>query len=127
MEMEPREPLGKGDPVLMPNRICLDCGRAIPATETRCSTHRKPRRYYGSTWRATRARILTRDGETCRYCGRHATTVDHVIPLERGGTNDEANLVAACGRCNSSKAGKTLKEWRPNWTEEHALRARLRP
>jgi 5-methylcytosine-specific restriction endonuclease McrA len=107
-------------------RICLDCGRPIPATETRCPDHRKPRRYYGGSWRKTRAAILTRDSHRCHYCGGKATTIDHVLPLERGGTNDPANLVAACGRCNYSKQEKTVEEWRPDWTEEHALREKLR-
>ena len=70
--------------------------------------------------------ILERDGFLCRYCGGPANTVDHVVPVERGGSHDPLNLVAACSRCNESKGAKTLQEWRPDWTEEHALRERLR-
>lgn len=49
--------------------------------------------------------ILRRDEYTCRYC--HATdvrlTVDHVVPVALGGTDDPTNLVAACADCNAGK------------------------
>ena len=109
----------------MPKRICLECGRAIPSG-SRCSDHRSPRRTFGRPWRRLRETILERDGFLCRYCEGPANTVDHVIPVERGGSHDPANLVAACSRCNESKGAKSLDEWRRGWTEEHPLRERLR-
>jgi hypothetical protein len=51
-------------------------------------------------------------GRACVYCGELATTIDHVLPLVRGGTNHEGNLAPCCKRCNSSKAGWTVVEWR---------------
>lgn len=42
-------------------------------------------------------------GGRCWMCGDPATTVDHVIPLFRGGTNWPANLRPACKACNSRK------------------------
>jgi 5-methylcytosine-specific restriction endonuclease McrA len=67
----------------------------------------------GSTrqWRKVRVAVLQRDGNCCVYCGREATTVDHIQPVSRGGTDDEANLVAACGMCNVSKGPLTPTEW----------------
>ncbi len=62
-----------------------------------------------------RAKLLgrwKRQQKPCAYCGDHADTVDHVMPLVRGGTNYEGNLIPACRRCNSSKSGKTVIEWR---------------
>lgn len=38
----------------------------------------------------------------CRFAA--STTVDHVHPLNRGGSNHTLNLVGACGSCNSIKA-----------------------
>jgi hypothetical protein len=58
---------------------------------------------YDHNWRKIRASILQRDGFICTYCGRHAQSVDHIIPLSKGGTNDPDNLTAACNTCNSSK------------------------
>ena len=49
---------------------------------------------------------------TCFYCGGLPETVDHVIPLKRGGTNYEGNLVPCCRSCNGSKWSWTLMEWR---------------
>lgn len=49
----------------------------------------------------------------CFYCGAvDAGTVDHVIPISRGGRQSIGNLVPACGSCNSSKHDKLLVEWR---------------
>jgi hypothetical protein len=58
-----------------------------------------------SNWQKTRKAILQRDQYTCAYCGREATTVDHIIPVSLGGDAHPSNLVAACVPCNSSKGG----------------------
>lgn len=67
----------------------------------------------GSTraWRKVRAAVLKRDCSLCAYCGGPATIVDHVQPVNRGGTDDESNLVAACATCNGSKGDLTPAEW----------------
>lgn len=55
-----------------------------------------------------RFRVLQRHGFRCRYCGRPAPDVvlhvDHIISVSAGGTDDEANLVAACKDCNFGKS-----------------------
>jgi 5-methylcytosine-specific restriction endonuclease McrA len=57
--------------------------------------------------RQARARILVRDQWRCHWCGRHANTVDHLIPISEGGSHyDPRNLVAACAHCNKSRGGK---------------------
>lgn len=54
-----------------------------------------------------RFEVLRRDNHTCRYCGGSAPdvtlTVDHVIPVALGGSDDPTNLVAACKDCNAGK------------------------
>jgi hypothetical protein len=64
-------------------------------------------------WRVIRQRIFERDGYTCNYCGVHGAKLecDHVVPLSRGGTNDDDNLVTACRSCNRSKHAKLVEEW----------------
>jgi hypothetical protein len=67
-------------------------------------------------WRTTRLRILRRDRRTCGYCGAVATTVDHRLPRSRGGTDDDANLVACCEPCQyadrSIGASRTVRTGR---------------
>jgi hypothetical protein len=45
---------------------------------------------------------------TCGYCGGFAKTIDHIIPVSKGGTNDLQNLTMACSKCNSLKNDFTV-------------------
>lgn len=60
--------------------------------------------------RATLAAVLRRDRYRCGYCSGWARTVDHIRPRSRGGPNTWANLIAACGPCNTYKADRTPQE-----------------
>lgn len=70
--------------------------------------------------RSQKIPVFRRDRFTCRYCGARVVAgayidshmralgirkanIDHVLPIARGGQNDDANLVTACVWCNSSK------------------------
>lgn len=79
-----------------------------------------------------RSTILLRDGFRCQvcavlfyclqadvidlvqYCGevhhRNNLTLDHVLPLSRGGASSWTNLVCCCTRCNVRKGKLTLSE-----------------
>ncbi len=52
---------------------------------------------------------------TCYYCGRTCKpdelTMDHKIPLSRGGKSEKINIVAACKECNSRKKYMLPTEW----------------
>jgi 5-methylcytosine-specific restriction endonuclease McrA len=61
------------------------------------------KRYNTAYYTRVRKLVLERDYFTCHYCGQEANTVDHVIPISKGGTDEAANMVAACVRCNSGK------------------------
>ena len=57
----------------------------------------------------------------CRYChSRENLTIDHKIPLTRGGTDDLSNLQCLCQSCNQIKSGvrddeiKRIVKW---WLE----------
>lgn len=56
--------------------------------------------------------VLRRDGHTCQYCGRldGEMTMDHVLPLSRGGQTVWTNVVTACVPCNRRKANHTPEE-----------------
>lgn len=58
----------------------------------------------------SRRGVLRRDNHRCCYCGRGATTVDHVLPKSRGGVDSWENLVSCCLRCNNLKSDRTPAE-----------------
>ena len=57
--------------------------------------------------------VYKRDGYKCVYCGRDDVplTIDHKIPVEKGGTDDEGNLCACCRKCNRKKGDMSPEEW----------------
>jgi 5-methylcytosine-specific restriction endonuclease McrA len=60
----------------------------------------------------SRKNILRRDAHKCQFCGRSdlPLTVDHVLPLSRGGEDSWENLVCACVDCNNRKGDRTPEE-----------------
>ena len=46
-----------------------------------------------------------------RRVGPKALTMDHLVPLGRGGTSARGNVVAACKDCNSRKKSLLPVEW----------------
>lgn len=71
-----------------------------------------------------RGRLLAkwkRQGRACYFCPATADTVDHLLPLVRGGSNYEGNLVPACRQCNSAKSSRTIMEWRTGRTPGHTI------
>lgn len=62
----------------------------------------------GSRWMTTRERILSRDCGLCVECRKAghvtpATEVDHILRLERGGTDADSNLQSLCHDCHAAK------------------------
>jgi 5-methylcytosine-specific restriction endonuclease McrA len=53
--------------------------------------------------------IMIRDKHTCMYCGKkpRKLTIDHIIPISRGGKSTFENCVAACQPCNNKKGKRT--------------------
>ncbi|GAA1187181.1 HNH endonuclease [Streptomyces hebeiensis] len=58
----------------------------------------------------SRRGVLMRDQHRCAYCGRRATTVDHVVPRSRGGSDSWLNTVASCAEDNHRKADRTPEQ-----------------
>lgn len=56
-----------------------------------------------------RKQILKHTGGICACCGKKLTTktmtIEHIIPIIIGGTNDTENLTALCPECNKMKGG----------------------
>jgi len=51
----------------------------------------------------------------CYYCGRKfkptELTMDHLVPITRGGKSAQGNLVPACKECNNKKKYLLPTEW----------------
>jgi 5-methylcytosine-specific restriction endonuclease McrA len=61
--------------------------------------------------RFSKVNLYIRDLYTCQYCNTPYTknnlTLDHVLPLSKGGKTSWTNIVAACQSCNTIKGNKT--------------------
>jgi len=60
-------------------------------------------------WRRKKSRGV------CYYCGRkvgpQALTMDHIVPLSRGGRSIKSNIVPCCKDCNNKKKYLLPIEW----------------
>lgn len=76
-----------------------------------------------------RFEVLRRCNFACYYCGVPAAFgvrslhIDHVIPIDLGGTNDPWNLVAACWDCNLGKTNtapseELVRQVRDDWAAQ---------
>lgn len=77
----------------------------------------------------TMRRVALRDcGQRCVYCATrldpHTATLDHVMPLARGGAHEPGNLVVACAPCNRLKGDMLPFEFftRHAWAGENFIR-----
>jgi len=56
-----------------------------------------------------------RDSGICYYCNHiflpKELTMDHIIPLGRGGKSEKFNLVPCCKECNTKKKQLLPSEW----------------
>ena len=51
----------------------------------------------------------------CHYCGQPALpkelTMDHIVPISRGGKSTKSNVVPCCKECNNAKKQLLPMEW----------------
>lgn len=96
------------------------CRNAVKGRRDHCALH-EPAPYQSSkehplppNWSMLRQSVLLRDGGWCKFCGKRATEVDHIISRAEGGTHDLNNLISTCKSCHHQK------------TQEEARRGRIR-
>ena len=93
----------------------------------------KERYRRGRKPRFSKTNLYIRDLYPCQYCftklPRKELTLDHVIPISRGGKTNWENIVASCGTCNIGKGNKIqapkIKPYRPDYWELVSKRKQL--
>ncbi len=66
----------------------------------------------GNAKRQFRQAIKYSFGGLCAYCrAQRASTLDHIKPRSKGGSNLRSNLVPACVTCNHSKGSENWLVW----------------
>lgn len=96
------------------------------------------RNHSRSTVRFCRENVYARDNYTCQYCHRNFNardlTLDHVLPVSKGGGKSWTNVVAACRHCNQKKSNRTpdqagmpllKKPEAPRWLPDPQLEFRV--
>lgn len=83
---------------------------------------------------SVRDAVLDKTNGRCAYCGceiHGRFALDHVVPLRKGGVDDESNLLASCVQCNHYKGTMTVEQFRaaiadtPNQLIKKSLTGRI--
>jgi 5-methylcytosine-specific restriction endonuclease McrA len=71
--------------------------------------------------------------KSCPYCGKKMSdvsgntkdvkTLDHLIPIKKGGLHSRHNTIVCCHSCNSRKADKDFLSWLANLDEPYRSKA----
>lgn len=76
----------------------------VPTLEAKAGATPRVR---GRKWVETRQRVAVAQQFTCQRCGRvwlpWRDQVDHDVPLEQGGSNEDDNLRLLCDECHKTK------------------------
>lgn len=74
--------------------------------------------YTEAQWRE----LVTLCGGQCLACGRiERLTVDHIVPVSKGGGNSIDNLQPLCFWCNSGKCNRNDADYRPEAIKQWAM------
>ena len=71
------------------------------------------KRLNSDDWLIIKKRIFERDNYTCLYCSVRGVRLecDLIIPIAKGGSNEELNLATACVLCNREKRDSLIEDW----------------
>lgn len=98
--------------------------RVVKAIRQRVRAHKiraQDGQFSSAEWEA----LCTRYGNICLRCGAAGVplTVDHVVPISKGGTNWITDVQPLCKPCNSWKGTKTI-DFRPDSAAQQAISPR---
>lgn len=85
---------------------------------TRARQKRRARKKQVHHWKYTDTELkllYEKFNNVCAYCGStERLTIDHAVPLSKGGSDVLGNLLPACMTCNCSKHDSDIKQWYKN-------------
>ena len=97
------------------NALCVifdgRLGRANPSKYVKDFIRKNSRTKRVKLQPSLRFKILHRDQYRCQACGATAANgaelhVDHILPVSKGGTNNESNLRVLCSECNIGRGNR---------------------
>jgi len=66
-------------------------------------------RMYANNYCRDMRKILIKENTMCNFCFTvDNLTIDHIIPISKGGENEMENLQVLCKKCNRAKSDKVL-------------------
>jgi 5-methylcytosine-specific restriction protein A len=106
MPRKPKRPCCyQGCPELVDGRYCEKHQKLVDAQYNRYQRDPATKQRYGKVWRHIRDRYI-KAHPLCEECKKQgiitvAKEVHHILPLSRGGTHAESNLMSLCKSCHS--------------------------
>ena len=113
---KPKRPCSyPGCPRLTDGRFCEKHAKLESRRYEKYDRDPATRKRYGRAWKRVRERYIAAHPlcEKCRERGKltPAQEVHHLLPLSRGGTPDESNLMALCKPCHSEITARDGDRW----------------
>ena len=98
----------------------------LPKMAEKAHKYRARKRSNG-VYQVSEKELIKLYSSPCIACGTtERVTVDHIIPIVRGGRHSIGNLQPLCLTCNSSKNAKTMAEWKYFLNTERTSNVALR-
>lgn len=116
MPRKPKRPCSyAGCPELTDSRFCEQHAKQEAKRYEKYDRDPATRRRYGREWKRIRDRYVT-EHPLCEECKKQgkltpAQEVHHVIPLSKGGTHAEDNLMSLCTPCHSEVSARDGDRW----------------
>lgn len=116
MPKKPKRPCSyPGCPKLTDGRFCEEHQKQENQRYEKYDRSPEMKKLYGRAWKRIRDRHIAQHPlcEVCKRNGRltPAEEVHHIVPLSRGGTHDDSNLMSLCKSCHSEITAKEGGRW----------------
>jgi 5-methylcytosine-specific restriction protein A len=116
MPRKPKRPCSyPGCPRLTDGRYCDEHQKLTDKQYNKYQRNPEHRKRYGRAWKRIRDKYI-KAHLLCEECFKYnrlnpAEEVHHIIPLAKGGTHDDDNLMSLCKACHSRITAKSGYRW----------------